>query len=193
VWQQLAHCTQLHTLQMQAEYSITIPLLHVIAALTASAATLEAVSIGRWLISGHDQTGWMTLAQCQQLRTLSLTMQQLDWQMLLGALSQLPLFHTLGLFVETDSVDALPAHLLHHMTARVTSQWRTLQLHLLQLECSLTSTAGMHPLDQLLPPDGATSDTAAQQLRVTVTKAEQPQRSHIITADEHGERHWHMM
>lgn len=191
-WHRLQHCSKLHTLRLQMHLWPPAPvsLQNVTAALVASAATLETVNLCNWTID--DQQGsWKALVQWPQLRTLSLTMQPLDWDALLGALGELPWFHTLGLFVEGPN-KTLPPGLLRHMTARGDSPWRTLQLHLLRANSTLTAR-GVHMLETRMPPAEAVSDKAAQQVRVIACKESQSPHTHIITVDDRGRREWRMM
>ncbi len=204
-WQRLAHCTQLRVLQLQShraidshrttDSSINFGLDQLSTVLRASAATLETarLSIGNWLLEEKNRGSWAELAQCKQLRTLSLTLQPLAWETLLDALSQLPWFHTLGLFVEDNSMPALPTGLLRHMTKRAGSPWRTVQLQLLHPRCCMDLLSRKVSLDVLCPPAEAASEKAAQQVRFIVSKQGKPSRSYLITVDEHGQRKWQQM
>ncbi len=192
--QQLTHCTQLRVLQLQSHRaidshsSINLGLDQLSTVLRASAATLETIILGDLPLDGGS---WAELAQCKQLRSFSLTLQPLAWEELLSALSQLPWFHTLGLFIEKASIPALPSGLLRHMA--VSSYWRTVQLRLLHPSCSMNLLGGKTSLEMMCPHVEAASDDATRQVRFIVSKQNEPSRTYLITVDEHGQRKWQQM
>ncbi len=198
-WRQMESCTQLRVLQLSApcvgfrRTKFRAGLHQVAPILRASAATLETISLGNLQLNTQkSDDDWTLLAQCQQLRSLSLTMQPLAWASLLGALSHLPWFHTLGLFIES-AVPALPAGLLRHMTT--SPSWRTVQLQLLNCGCPITllQRCKASALVWLCPPAEALSDEAAAQVRFIVSKRGHRAQTHFIVIDEEGRRAWYKM
>jgi hypothetical protein len=191
-WHQLSDCTQLRKLWLSSHQTASDPssrldVKSISALLCASAATLETIILGDLLLDGGS---WAELAQCKQLRSLSLTLQPLAWETLLGALSQLPWFHTLELVVDKSSIAALPSGLLRHMTARADSHWRTVQLQLLHPRSSMDL---VDSLEVVCPPAEAASKEEALQVRFIVSKQGKPRRTYVITVDEHGQRTWQKM
>jgi len=152
-WTYLPHCTQLRTLQVDTPLKWKrdlVPELDVVAAVAASAATLQTMILGaNWAFERQQPGSWVVLAQCQQLTSLSMRLQPLDWEAVLAALSGLPRFSALTLFVCDLLSLPLPAGLLRHMTARPDSQWHTVQLDFVHVQHILRLSS--ERLERLVP------------------------------------------
>jgi hypothetical protein len=194
VWSCIAQITQLRSLRTQPtpshSYHPRTVTLQIVSAVLDASSTLETIDLAGWLINGQQDSSWAVMAQCQQLRSLFLLLRSIEGDELLTALSQLPHFHTLSLRVDAEHTFYLPDGLLHHMTSRAGSQWRTLHLHVLQLDCKICARGNGNNLNRRLPPAEAASDEAARLLRVAVSKEECAKETYVIVITQGGQRTW---